>query len=244
MKNFRELIRFITLSGYSDADYIEAMVLRHHEKWASRYSKWSYESTKQKLMSAYRTWIVLLHFFSLLSLTIIVSFLLRFKVENLSSFAVIVMCFAVIIYFILRAILYNPIYVNDYLPLLNHVVEKLSGDYLKELDGVKKGQYSAVSIVLIQAVTNKLAGFPKPTGSKITKDQLAKLYGVSERSFHDALNIVLKANWKSGPRIDREIADAFGEAKEYFSVTGSEQAVKLLDSIKLDVLVKRLPPTY
>ena len=174
MKNFRELIRFITLSGYSDA--------------------------------------------------------LRFKVENLSSFAVVVMCVAIIIYFVLRAILYNPIYVNDYLPLLNHVVEKLSGAYLKELDGVKKGQYSAVAIVLIQAVTNKLAGFPKPTGSKITKDQLAKLYGVS--------------NWKSGPRIDREIADAFGEAKEYFSAIGSEQAVKLLDSIKLDVLVKRLPPTY
>lgn len=84
MKNFRELIRFITLSGYSDA--------------------------------------------------------LRFKVENLSSFAVIVMCVAVIIYFILHAILYHPIYVNDYLPLLNHVVEKLSGAYLKELDGVKKGQ--------------------------------------------------------------------------------------------------------
>ena len=52
MKNFRELIRFITLSGYSDADYIEAMVLRHHEKWASRYAKWSYESTKQKLLSS------------------------------------------------------------------------------------------------------------------------------------------------------------------------------------------------
>lgn len=58
------------------------------------------------------------------------------------------------------------------------------------------------------------------------------------------MNIVFKANWKTSPRMDTEIADAFGEAREYFSATGNSEAAKLLDDIKLDVLVKRQPPSY
>jgi hypothetical protein len=55
---------------------------------------------------------------------------------------------------------------------------------------------------------------------------------------------VLKGSWKSSPRMDTEIADAFGEAREYFSLTGNLEADKLLDKIKMDVLIKRQPPTY
>lgn len=79
MKNFRELIRFITLSGYSDADYIEAMVLRHHGKWASRYTKWGYESTKQKLLSAYWTRVVSVHLFTLFCIVLTLYFFFLFR---------------------------------------------------------------------------------------------------------------------------------------------------------------------
>lgn len=244
MKKMSEVIRFIMLSGYAEADQMEKMVQRHHEKWTERYSKWSYESTKQKLLSAYWTTIVPLHFICIFSSALILSLLIPIRTEDLPSITVVVFCVVFVAVIVLRLTLYKPVYLNDYLPLLNHTTEKLSGAYLKELDTVKKGQYSSVAIVLIHAVTNKLAGFPKPTGSKITKDQLVKLCGISERSLHDAMNIVFKANWKTSPRMDTEIADAFGEAREYFSATGNSEAAKLLDDIKLDVLVKRQPPSY
>lgn len=244
MKNVNNLLRLVTFSEYSSLAQLEPLVQQQHEKWMERYPKWSHESTKQKLLSAYWTRIVPMHFFTLFSLVLVASFFFLFRLQNLTELVTIIFTTASITYIVLRVWIYNPNYLNEYIPLLNHVTEKLSGSYLKELDAVKKGQFSAVTIVLIQQVTNRLAGFPSLTGSKITKDKLAKLYGVSERSFHDALNIVLKASWKAGGRIDTEIADAFGDAREYFSAIGNKEAAKLLDDIKLDVLVKRQPPSY
>jgi hypothetical protein len=244
MNSTKELLGFITLSDYSNVGYVEGFFIRHHEKWSSKYSRWSHDSTKQKLLSAYWTRIIPLHFFILFTSVFVVYLLFSGQHENLTLFVAVIFAYGLAIFIILRFLIYRPLFMNDFLPLLNHVSEKLSGSFLKELESVKKEQYSAVAIVLIQVVTSKLAGFTKPTGSKITKDQLAKLYGISERSFHDALNIVLKGSWKSSPRMDTEIADAFGEAREYFSLTGNLEADKLLDKIKMDVLIKRQPPTY
>lgn len=242
MKNFRELIRFITLSGYSDADYIESMVLRHHGKWASRYAKWSYESTKQKLLSAYWTRVVPVHLFTLFCIVLTAFFLFLFQQQKITELLVSISIAAVIVYFSLRLWVYKPLYMDEFVPLLNNAIENLSGAYLKELDDVKKAQYSAITIVLIHVVTNKLAGFPVQEGGKISKDEMAKLYGISERSFHDALNSVVNADWKPSKRMDTEMADAFKKAGQYFSATGNMKAVSLLSDIQTDLLVSKKPP--
>ena len=133
---------------------------------------------------------------------------------------------------------------NEYVPLLNNAIETVSGAYLKELDDVKKAQYSAITIVLIHVVTNKLAEFPIQEGGKIPKDEMAKLYGISERSFHDALNCVLNADWKPSKRMDTEMADAFKKAGQYFSATGNMKAVSLLSDIQTDLLISKRPPLF
>ena len=242
MINFRELIRFIALSGYSDSDYIKGMVLRHHEKWVSRYDKWSYESTQQKLLSSYWTRVVPLHLFTIFCIVLTFGFFFLFRQQNVTEILVISSIAAVIVYFSLRLWVYNPIYMDEFVPLLNNAIETLSGAYLKELDDVKKAQYSAITIVLIHVVTNKLAGFPIHEGGKISKDEMAKLYGISERSFHDALNSVLNADWKPSKRMDTEMADAFKKAGQYFSATGNMKAVSLLSDIQTDLLVSKKPP--
>ncbi len=129
MKNFRELIRFITLSGYSDADYIKAMALRHHEKWASRYAKWSYESTKQKLLSAYWTRVVPLHLFTIFCIVLTCVFFFLFRQQNVTEILVIFSIAAVIVYFSLRLWVYNPLYMDEFVPLLNNAIETLSGKH-------------------------------------------------------------------------------------------------------------------
>lgn len=62
MTGTKKLLAIITLSGYGDENHVESFVKRHHDKWESQYSKWSYESTKQKLLAAYGTRIVPMHF--------------------------------------------------------------------------------------------------------------------------------------------------------------------------------------
>ena len=81
-----------------------------------------------------------------------------------------------------------------------------------------------------------------PAGNKIPKDEMAKLYGISERSFHDALNSVLNADWEPSKRMDTEMADAFKKAGQYFSATGNMKAVSLLSDIQTDLLVSKKPP--
>lgn len=101
------------------------------------------------------------------------------KLENLSAFVAIITCSGLLVFIVLYLILYRPVFMDDYSPMLHHVSEHISGALKKDLESVKKEQYRAVAIVLIQLVTSKLAGFTKPMGSKITKDQLARLYGIS-----------------------------------------------------------------
>ena len=242
MKNLKPVIDFFTLSDFSSSESIKDLARRHHEKWSRDYSKWSYESTKQKLLSAYWTRVVPLHLFTIFCIVLTFGFFFLFRQQNVNEILVIISIAAVIVYFSLRLWVYNPIYMDEFVPLLNNAVEIVSGAYLKELDDVKKAQYSAITIVLIHVVTNKLAGFPIQEGGKISKDEMAKLYGISERSFHDALNTVLNADWKPSKRMDTEMADAFKKAGQYFSATGNMKAVSLLSDIQTDLLVSKKPP--
>lgn len=242
MKNLKSVIDFFTLSDFSSLTSIEGLAKRHHEKWSKNYSKWSYESTKQKLLSAYWTRVVPVHLFTLFCIVLTACFFFLFKQEKITQLLTVIFIATVITYFSLWLWVYNPIYKNDFVPFLNNVIETLSGAYLKELDDVKKAQYSAITIVLIHVVTNKLAGFPIREGGKISKDEMAKLYGISERSFHDALNTVLNADWKQSTRMDTEMADAFKKAGQYFSATGNIKAVTLLSDIQTDLLLAKKPP--
>ncbi|MES2330728.1 MAG: hypothetical protein V4539_14080 [Bacteroidota bacterium] len=242
MKKLKEVADFITLSDFSSLDCVEDLAKRHHEKWSSKYAKWSYESTKQKLLSAYWTRVVPTHLFTLFCFALATCSIFIFRHENINVLLGIIFIAAVVTYFSLRLWLYNPTYMNEYVPLLNNAIETLSGAYLKELDDIKKAQYSAITIVLIHIVTNKLAGFPVTEGGKVFKDEMAKLYGISERSFHDALNTVLNAEWRPSKRMDTEMADAFRKAGHYFSATGNIRAVNLLSDIQTDLLVIKKPP--
>lgn len=242
MKNLKPVVDFFTLSEFSSSESIEGLVRRHHEKWSKNYSKWSYESTKQKLLSAYWTRVVPAHLFTLFCIVLTACFFFLFRQEKITELLAVIFIAAVIVYFSLWLWLYNPIYKNEFVPLLNNSIEIISGAFLKELDDVKKAQYSAVTIVLIHIVTNKLAGFPIQEGGKISKEEMAKLYGISERSFHDALNSVLNADWKQSKRMDTEMADAFKKAGQYFSATGNMKAVSLLSDIQTDLLISRKPP--
>jgi hypothetical protein len=242
MKNLKSVIDFFTLSDFSSSTSIEGLAKRHHEKWSKNYSKWSYESTKQKLLSAFWTRVVPVHLFTLICLVLTASFFFLFRQQRLTELLTIISIAGVIVYFSLRLWVYNPIYMNEFVPLLNHAIETLSGAYLKELDDVKKAQYSAITIVLIHVVTNKLAGLIGQDDNKISKEEMARLYGISERSFHDALNAVLNADWKESTRMNTEMADAFRKAGHYFSATGNMKAVSLLSDIQTALLVSKKPP--
>lgn len=78
LKNLRSVIDFFTFSDYSFLTSIEGLAKRHHEKWSKNYSKWSYESTKQKLLSAYWTIIVPAHLFTLFCVVVTVCFFFYF----------------------------------------------------------------------------------------------------------------------------------------------------------------------
>lgn len=242
MKNIKSIIDFFTLSDFSSLTSIEELAKRHHEKWSKNYSKWSYESTKQKLLSAYWTRIVPVHLFTLFCIVLTACFFFLLRQQKVTELLAVISIVVVVVYFSLKLWVYNPIYLNEFVPFLNNAIEKLSGAYLKELDDVKKAQYSAITIVLIHIVTNKLAGFPIQEGGKVSKDEMSKLYGISERSFHDALNSVLNADWKQSKRMDTEMADAFKKAGHYFSATGNIKAVNLLSDIQTDLLISKKPP--
>jgi hypothetical protein len=242
MKNLKSVMDFFTLSDFSSLTSIEALAKRHHDKWSKNYSKWSYESTRQKLLSAYWTRVVPAHLFTLFCIVLTACFFFLFKQEKITELLTVIFIVTVITYLSLWLWVYNPIYKNEFVPFLNNAIETLSGAYLKELDDVKKAQYSAITIVLIHVVTNKLAEFSVQEGGKISKDEMAKLYGISERSFHDALNTVLNADWKPSKRMDTEMADAFKKAGQYFSATGNMRAVSLLSDIQTDLLISKKPP--
>lgn len=240
--NLKSIIDFFTLSDFSSSESIEKLAKRHHEKWSKNHSKWSYESTRQKLLSAYWTRVVPAHLFTLFCIVLTAGFFLLFKQEKLIELLTVIFIATVVVYFSLWLWVYNPIYKDEFVPFLNNAIETLSGAYLKELDDVKKAQYSAITIVLIHLVTNKLAGFPLQDGGRVSKGEMAKLYGISERSFHDALNTVLNADWKQSSRMDTEMADAFKKAGQYFSANGNMKAVSLLSDIQTDLLVSKKPP--
>ncbi|NCI49789.1 hypothetical protein GWC95_07640 [Sediminibacterium roseum] len=242
MKNLKSVVDFFTLSEFSSLTSIEGLAKRHHKKWSENYAKWSYESTKQKLLSAYWTRVVPVHIFTLFCIGLTACFFFVFRQQKITESLTVISIAAVIVYFSLWLWVYKPVYMNEFVPLLNNAIETLSGAYLKELDDVKKAQYSSITIVLIHIVTNKLAGLIGQNGYKFSKEEMARLYGISERSFHDALSAVLNADWKESTRMNTEMADAFRKAGHYFSATGNMKAVSLLSDIQADLLVSKKPP--
>lgn len=130
MRNLKPVVDFFTLSDFSSSDSIEELVQRHHEKWSKNYSKWSYESTKQKLLSAYWTRVVPLHLFTIFCIVLTAVFFFLFRQKNVTEILVIISIAAFIVYFSLRLWVYTPIYMDEFVPLLSNAIENLSGAYL------------------------------------------------------------------------------------------------------------------
>ncbi|MES2004724.1 MAG: hypothetical protein V4450_09390 [Bacteroidota bacterium] len=244
MRSLRVFFAHLSFSDWSSFQYLEELVKVHHKKWTAINLDWSYQSTRQKLLSAYWTRIVPLHIFAIICLSVSLSGYAIFKHADPTTFIVVVSLVAAVTYLVLRFCLYSPIFTDDYIPMLDCVIGKLQGNDSKASDETKKAQYSAVTLVLIHLVVNKLAGFSKLPSIKETKEQMTKLYGVSERSFHDALNAVLNADWKHSKRMDTEMADAFKAAGHYFLENKNQAAVNLLSHIQSDLLVSKRPPEW
>ncbi|MEO8172586.1 MAG: hypothetical protein ABI581_05870 [Sediminibacterium sp.] len=150
---------------------------------------------------------------------------------------------AVVLFMIMKSILYKPRYELHFLPNLHNALQHLTGEEKNAISKAKSTQYKTFTLLLIQYIFQKLSGCSKLSDGKIQRELLCKQYGISNDTLDAPLkNLLSKPYTEQTPKMQTQILDYFEEAKHYFDSLNSKQGSTLLEEIKLSLEQgKKLP---
>jgi hypothetical protein len=234
---FSQAISFITLSANSDYTAIENHFTNQHEHFQSHYPYWSINATKRKLTAAYWYNTVFKHYggICLLAVAILATINPRFLHDPISC--MIILMLSVLIFVVIAAVIYIPSFFNSYLPLLESCMENYSGRQREGIHKCKQQQYSVMALMLIQHALNNVAGIENNPFSEGYSNLMMKQYGVSPKMIDATQRIIVLNQWDNAKERKRtEITEAFEEASEYFKALQVQEALHILDTLKVRLL--------
>jgi len=240
--NLRSILSFLSFSTFTRPDAVETLLITHHKKWASQFDHWTMESTLKRLEGDYWNFLVRVHFACIAILLFISLLFIKTGLafwQTAAGFIAII----IVIFVILKYLLYKPRYEQYFVPLLHNSLQHLTATNREALSKAKSGQYKAFTLLLIQYVFQKLSGYSKLSDGKIQRELLCRQYGISNDTLDAPLkNLLSKPYDEQHPKMQTQIMDYFGEAKDYFDALGSKGAIDLLEEMKIAVLHgKKLP---
>lgn len=232
MKN-PNILSFITFSGFTDLNKVEALFKPHHDRWREKYGEhWTTQSTAKRLEGDYWNFLVPVHFgcIAILLFLVVISVPIPFPFwQMLLGFAVI----SIVLFRVLKSVLYKPRYELHFLPHLNNTVQHVNGEAKGAMSKAKLGQYKTFTLLLIQSVFQKLSGCSKLSDGNIQRELLCRQYGIS----NDTLDAPFK-NLLSKPYNEQEVKmktmmqDYFDEARNYFELLNCKPALTLLQEME------------
>lgn len=149
----------------------------------------------------------------------------------------------ILLFVILKSILYKPRYELHFLPLLNNAVQHMSGEVKESLSKAKSGQYKTFTLLLIQYVFQKLSGCSKLSDGNMQRELLCKQYGISKDTLDAPLkNLLSKPYHEQEMKMKTMIQDYFDEARNYFELLSCKPALTLLQEMEQSLYNgKKLP---
>lgn len=238
----KSILSFLGFNTFTRPDEVEKLLITHHKKWASRFDHWTMESTLKRLEGDYWNFLVRVHY-ACIAIILFISLLFIKTGLTLWQTAAWFPAISIILFVFLKYLLYKPRYEQYFVPLLHNSLQHLTSTDREAFSKAKSGQYKAFTLLLIQYVFQKLSGCSKLSDSKIQRELLCRQYGISNDTLDAPLkNLLSKPYDEQHPKMQTQIIDYFGEAKDYFDALGSKAAINLLEQMKIAVLQgKKLP---
>ena len=241
MKN-PSILSFITFSGFTDLKKVEVLFKSHHDRWKDKYEHWTMQSTAKRLEGDYWNLLMPVHF---ACVSIILFLIVNFVPKPWPFWQTLIgVCVIdVLLFMILKTILYKPRYELHFLPLLNNAVQHLSGEAKESLSKAKSGQYKTFTLLLIQFVFQKLSGCSKLSDGNIQRELLCKQYGISNDTLDAPLkNLLSKPYQEQEMKMKTMMQDYFDEARNYFELLSCKPALILLQEMEQSLHnCKKLP---
>lgn len=233
MKN-RPIISFLTFSAYTSPESVTRLLETHHKTWSSRFDHWSLQSTQKRLEGGYWNTLVWTHFMCLVALLLSAAVFISTQVHlpgwQLGAGLLVVL---VVLYQLLKTMLYKPHYELHFLPLLSNAVQHLSGEAKDSISKAKSGQYKTFTLLLIQYVFQKLSGCSKLSDGNIQRELLCKQYGISNDTLDAPLkNLLSKPYQEQKMKMRTMMQDYFDEARNYFELLNCKPALALLQEME------------
>lgn len=237
MKN-KSIISFLTFSAYTSPESVTRLLETHHKTWSSKFDHWSLQSTQKRLEGGYWNTLVWTHFMSIAALLLLITVIISRQVNlpgwQLGAGFLVVL---VVLYQLLKTMLYKPHYELHFLPLLSNAMQHLTAGANTALSKAKQQQYHTFTLLLIQYIFQSLSGCSKISKGKIQREQLCRQYGISGDALDEPLDTLLQKPYaQQGKRKQTQIMDDFGDARSYFDALGSQPAKELLEKLKIELL--------
>ncbi len=180
---------FITFDFPLDVVYIRAKFTSTHSTHQNAIAAWSTNSTKQKVMAAYWTKDVLVHFAFVFGLPALLMFFTPayFNFEFIPA----VFVAGLVTFPVMFLFHYWPGFHNRFLPYLETVKETFEKSQLEQMEKCRQSQLSNFSLALFFLVISKI-NFLKPLQcNDHSSALLKKLYGVDQGSLKKNLELIL-----------------------------------------------------
>ncbi len=237
MKN-RPIISFLTFSIYTSPESVTRLLETHHKTWSSRFDHWSLQSTQKRLEGGYWNMFVWTHFVSVAAVLFLITILIGvgtgIQQWQLNAGLLVVL---VVLYQVLKTVLYKPRYELHFLPLLHNAMQQLTAGANAAMSKAKQQQYHTFTLLLIQYIFQSLSGCSKISKGKIQRELLCRQYGISKEALDEPLDALLQKPYsEQGKRKQTQIMDDFGQARDYFDALGSQPAKDLLEALKMELL--------
>lgn len=221
---------FITFDMPLKAEYICIQFARIHQQYKKEFSKWSTNSTRQKLIVTFWLTHVLNHSLFLISLSGLI--VLVFKPEFNSVYFCGLFLAALFVSPVLFINNYWLNYSYDFLPKLEMVKEDFESMQNDQLEKCRQAQLSNFSLSLIFYVFAKTSGINTLKCNDQSAGLLMKLYGVDKGSLKKNLELILGKKRQLSPRKYTEIQNRFGEAYAFFEELEFRKGIQMLEELE------------
>jgi len=223
---------FLIFEVVSNTHDIRESFLQIHTYYQEQFPHWSLVATRKKVISKFWFREVLLHFGSLLLLSIIMVLML----SHHWPFTLGAVFIAAVISFItLLAFNYGPSFYDDFLPMLDTIMaeqEKLiAGE--SETKKCKRTQLSIPTLTIIFYVFAKLSKISLPAANDRTAEQLNKLYGADRDKLKQNLVRLYKVS-RLSPKERAEMLKGIEASRDFFlKGLDASAAEQFLDELEI-----------
>lgn len=180
---------FITFDFPLNVDYIRAKFTTMHSIHQNDIAAWSTNATKQKVIAAYWTKDVLVHFAFVFGLPV----LLMFLTPAYFNFAFLPAVFVagLVTFPVMLLFHYWPGFHNKFLPYLETVKETFENSQQEQVEKCRQSQLSNFSLALFFLVISKINSLKPLQCNDHSSALLKKLYGVDQGSLKKNLELIL-----------------------------------------------------